>query len=396
MIFQILDDREQCFGVYSNGSFMYDKLPNGFDQTWAWNRNLVGKNIEYAQIWCQGKPLGEVGPPHLVDRFEVRSRKIKGFLRSMTNAKIRFDDVCLFEIVPDHHLRHYCEVKNEICKWIFENLEKPKNHQFMVDLLEMTEDISENIVSIDLNRLFRHSKNDRKAHYLFNQVKGEEQRVLYDVWGSITGRLTTKTGSFPILNLKKEIADCVIPKNDAFIQLDFNGAEIRTLLSLAGKEQPDGDIHEWNMKNIYHEVDTRAKAKQRFFAWLYNPNSTDVETEKFYNRSEVLNKYYNNGVVSTPFGREIQSDDFHALNYLLQSSSSDNCLHSAIKINKFLKSKQSFVHSVVHDSIIIDLKTEERQVLPTLLELFSDTKLGMFSTTVHIGKDLKNFERLSW
>ena len=139
----------------------------------------------------------------------------------------------------------------------------------------------------------------------------------------MTGRLTTKPGSFPILNLKKEIADCVVPANDVFVQLDFNGAEIRTLISLAGKEQPEEDIHEWNMKNIYHNITERSKAKQRFFAWLYNPNSNDEETERHYTREQILNKHYNNNLVSTPFGRNIEADDFHALNYLLQSSSSE-------------------------------------------------------------------------
>ena len=89
--------------------------------------------------------------------------------------------------------------------------------------------------------------------------------------------------------------------------------------------------------NIYHNIDSRDKAKQRFFAWLYNPNSNDQETDKYFNRGQILNKYYNDGIVSTPFGRKIESDDFHALNYLLQSCSSDNCLQSAIKVNKFLK-----------------------------------------------------------
>lgn len=266
----------------------------------------------------------------------------------------------------------------------------------MVDIMELCDDISQKIPAIDLNRLYRHSKHDRKARYLFEQVKGENTPILYDVWGSVTGRLTTKPGSFPILNLKKEIADCVVPTNDVFVQLDFNGAEIRTLISLAGKEQPEEDIHEWNMNNIYHNITERSKAKQRFFAWLYNPNSKDQETEKHYTREQILNKNYNNNIVSTPFGRKIETDDFHALNYLLQSSSSDNCLQSAVKVNKLLKNKKSFVQSVVHDCVTIDMDLSERHMLPTLLEIFSDTSLGRFKTSVQIGHNLKDLEEVPW
>ena len=396
MTFQVLDDRKQCFGVYYNGQFIYDRIPEALNRTWTWCPHLVGHQIDFAHIWIGGSTLDKIGPPHLQDRYEIRSRKIQGFLRAASNAKINLDDVCLFDIVPRQHLLHYCEIKNELCDWIFENHERPQNHTFMVDLMEMCHDISQNVVSIDLQSLFRHSKVDKKAYYLFNQVKAEKQRILYDVWGSITGRLTTKPGSFPILNLKKEIADCVVPKNDLFVQFDFNGAEIRTLLSLAGKEQPQEDIHEWNMKNIYHDIDDRSKAKQRFFAWLYNPNSNDYETEKFYNRTEILKKHYNNGIITTPFGRKIKSDDFHALNYLLQSTSSDNCLYSTIKLNKRLKGKKSFLHSVVHDSVTIDLSLSERHLITELFELFADTKLGRFETSVQASRNLRDFERLKW
>ncbi len=244
MTFQILDDRRECYGIYYNGSFIYDNFPSNLDRTWEWCPHLLGRNIDYGSIFCGGKEIGKVGPVHLQDRYEIYSRKIRSFLRATANAKIKFDDVCLFEIVPQQHLRHYCEVKNDITNWVFENHEKPQNHQHMVDVMELCDDISQKIPVIDLNRLYRYSKHDRKAKYLFEQVKGENTPILYDVWGSVTGRLTTKPGSFPILNLKKEIADCVVPTNDVFVQLDFNGAEIRTLISLAGKEQPEEDIHE--------------------------------------------------------------------------------------------------------------------------------------------------------
>ena len=395
MIFQVLDDRRECFGIYSNGKFAYDKLSDNLSGTWSWSRHLVDHNINYAHFYCGGKELGSFGPPHLSDRYEIRSKKIKSFLKAVSRAKINFNEVCIFDVIPEMHLKHYCEIKNELCEWVFDNHDRPKNHGFLSDLSELVDDISENFVRIDANRLFRHSKSDQKGYHLHQFVKGKKLPILYDIWGSVTGRLTTKPFSFPILNLKKEIADCVIPKNDVFVQFDFNGAEVRTLLSLTGQDQPEGDIHEWNIENIYHG-NNRSEAKKRFFAWLYNPNSNDKETEKFYNRDQILNKHYNNNIVSTPFGRDIETDDYHALNYLLQSSSSDNCLTQAIVINKFLKGRKSFVHSVVHDSITIDMTYEDRNLLNQIKELFEDTKLGQFKSSTHIGRNLKDLEELRW
>jgi hypothetical protein len=291
---------------------------------------------------------------------------------------------------------HYCEIKNEICNHIFDNYKKPSNHQFIVGLHEMAADISDNNVIIDHDVLKKASKIDPKARALLEFTKRKKTPILYDVWGSKTGRLTTKQGSFPIMNLKKEIANCVVPKNDIFIQFDLNGAEIRTLLSLSNNTHPHEDIHEWNIKNVYGGDISRDAAKKRFFAWLYNPNSNDPEIAKVYDREQILKKYYNGNVISTPLGREIESDDFHALNYLLQSTSSDNCMSQCAKINKYLKNAKSFVHSVVHDSLTIDLSLEDRRLLPDIQEIFEDTQLGWFRSSVHAGKNLRDLEKVSW
>ena len=92
--------------------------------------------------------------------------------------------------------------------------------------------------------------------------------------------------------------------------------------------------------------------------------------ENNYKNEEVLKKYYQDGLVETPFGRKIKSDDFHALNYLLQSTSSDNCLSQAIKISKFLRGRHSFVHSVVHDSITIDFHKDDRDIIHQIKQIF--------------------------
>jgi hypothetical protein len=301
----------------------------------------------------------------------------------------------MFDIVPEQHLKHYCEIKNEICAWIFERYDKPANHDFLVDLHQMAHDIAQNPILIDQNTLKKASKSDMKAKALLNNLNGENRPILYDAWGSKTGRLTTKQGSFPIMNLKKEIANCVIPKNDIFIQFDLNGAEIRTFISLSTGTHPAVDIHEWNMENIFDNVTDRDVAKKKFLAWFYNPNSTAIESEH-YDRRLLLNKYYINNVVSTPFGRQIEADDFHAFNYLLQSASSDNCMKQCIKINKFLKNSKSFVHSVVHDSLTIDLAFEDRKILPQIKELFEDTQLGWFRSSVHAGRNLRDLQEISW
>ncbi len=396
MIFQILDDRDECFGLYRNGEFIYDRIPANANGTWNFNSNLAGLNINYAHIYSGGQTLDSICPDNLKVRLEKREAKIKAFINAAVNSKVKIDEQCMFEIVPEQHLMHYCEIKNQICEWVFANYEKPDNHQHIVDLYEMASDISKHPVLIDHNVLKKHAKCDPKASSLLNFLGGKNKPICYEVWGSVTGRLTTKPGSFPIMNLKKELADCVIPKNNLFVQFDLNGAEIRTLLSLSTGTHPQEDIHDFNLNSVYRGFGTRDKAKKRFFAWLYNPNSEDYLTERHYNKTKILNKYYVDGVVHTPFGRKIETDDFHALNYLLQSTSSDNCMKQACKINKFLRNTKSFVHSVVHDSLTIDLDLNDRFLLPQIQEIFEDTQLGWFKSSVHVGNNLKDLVEVSW
>jgi hypothetical protein len=395
MIFQLLDDRNECFGIYTNNNFIYDRVPNNLRGTWSWDHRLTDSDIDYASIYCSGQTMASVAPENLRHRLEKREGKIKAFVKSALTSKLNMKEHCLFDIIPEQHLMHYCEVKNEICQYVFDNYHKPENHGYLVDLKRMAFDIEQSPILVDQEALKNSSKYDNKARVLLSSLDGKNKPIRYDIWGSKTGRLTTKKGSFPIMNLKKEIANCVIPKNDIFVQFDLNGAEIRTFISLSTGTHPKEDIHRWNMENVLTNVTDRDKAKKKFLAWFYNPNSDAIKSDH-YDRTLLLKKYYKDGFVRTPFGRKIEANDFHALNYLLQSSSSDNCMKQAIKIHRFIHNRKSFVHSVVHDSITIDLAFEDRHMLPQIQEIFEDTDLGWFKSSAAAGRNYRDLEEVSW
>tara|TARA_R100000030_G_scaffold43178_1_gene32566 strand:- start:2564 stop:3271 length:708 start_codon:yes stop_codon:yes gene_type:complete len=234
-----------------------------------------------------------------------------------------------------------------------------------------------------------------KAKHLYDQFGEETPYVDYDIFGTVTGRLTTKKNSFPILNLKKELKNHVNPNNDVFLELDFNAAEVRTMLALQGHEQPEEDIHEWNIKNIFKKDISREKAKTKLFAWLYNEESQSIQSD-FYDRESLKQKFYRDGKVETPFGRSIDAPVRKALNYLLQSSSSDNTLDRFCKISNFLRATRSNVAFVVHDSVVIDLHKDDRFLIPQLVEMFGDTKLGKFKVNCSLGKNLGHMKEFTW
>ena len=257
----------------------------------------------------------------------------------------------------------------------------------MHNINQMCKEISQQPIRVDKERWKWHAERDQKAMYLANSFWDKPLKVAYNPWGTITGRLGLQEGSFPILNLKNTIKDIVVPKWDVFVELDFNGAELRTLLSLSGHDQPQEDIHDFNQTNIFNNNLSRDDAKKKIFAWLYNPSSKAVETD-YYDKRKVLERHYAEGVVSTPFGRAIPSDDFHALNYLIQSTSSDNFLDRASAIQKYCKRLKTNVAFLVHDSIVLDVPLSEKQKIKEIVEIFQNTKLGKFKVNVNVGRNL--------
>jgi hypothetical protein len=396
MIFQVMDDKKDCIGFYADGDFRYDKLPESASFTWDYSQHLDGRQINYGYLWTGGKSIREACPEHLLSRFDAYENKIKGHFKSFHTAQINFDDICFYDLVPSKQLKHYFEVKNDICEWVLTEHEKPKNYSHLLETYITCKEISKKKVNINLHRLYSHAKVDAKAKHILTWLQSNpEPTVNYDIFGSVTGRLATKQGSFPIMNLKNEIKDIVEPNWDCFIELDFNAAEIRTMIALMGQEQPEEDIHEWNIKNIFKQDISRAKAKQKFFAWLYNSEDNSIDSE-YYSKQALVDKHYKQGEIWNPFGRRTACDRFHSLNYLLQSTSSDNCLSQTNKIQRFLRGRKSYVAFTIHDCAIIDLHRNDRHLIPQLKEIFQDTKLGTFKTSCKIGKDLKNMREFQW
>ena len=107
----------------------------------------------------------------------------------------------------------------------------------------------------------------------------------------------------------------------------------------------------------------------------------------------IYDKYYMNGHVTTPYDRKIKVDDSKALNYLIQSTSSDMFLTSAIKINNLLQNKKSFVSFCIHDRLVLDFSLEDREMLDEVSSIFKNTKFGQIRKNLSIGKHFGQMKR---
>jgi len=391
MLFQTLDDKSECVGVYSNGDLHFDNIPKGLSKTWSYSNFLQGMPIEYASLYVDGRSIDDICPAHLLEDWQRITKRLKAFIRSNQLAKVNMSENCFFDLTPKRFLKEFCNIKNQICEWVFNNYERPKNYDHLLSVQEVLSDIKYREINFDPKPL-QENWVDQKAKLLLTKFSNKKAYCDYNLFGSKTGRLSVSSDSLPIMNMKKEYRASIKPNNDFFIELDYNAAEARVVLALLGIEQPQEDIHEYNAKNLYHS--SRADAKKRFFAWLYNPNSEDTISSGQYYRDLILGRYYLYDSVTNLFKRKIKCDDYHAFNYLIQSTSADMVLDRMVAIYKLLKGRKSYVAFTLHDSIILDFSSEDKALIKPIIEEYRNTKLGRFVTTVSAGKDLYNLKNI--
>ena len=390
MFFQVLDNKKECYKIYHDKSLVdLQDVESELSHTWAPTDNFLKKDIEYAQIWCQGKKISEVCPEHLKERWTHVNKSARAFLKSFENAKIDMNDVCFYDLVPNKFLMEFYDTKNEICRWVFENYKKPSNYEFLCDLTLFLKRVEQKNINLDFSNL---SLLSHKSG--ISKINKQNRKIAYNPWGTVTGRLTTKKDSFPILTLNKHLRTCIKPQNDVFIEFDFNSAELRVLLSLLGETQPKQDMHSWLNEKVFSGKLDRAKTKKKVFAWLYNPKARNKKLNSYLNRDKILSRYFINGAVNTPYGREIKTEEEKAVNYLIQSTTSDMLLNSALKVDKLLEYKKSFVCFCIHDSIVVDMSYEDKNLIEDLTTAFSETQLGSFKANLSIGKDFGTMRKV--
>tara|TARA_R100000008_G_scaffold86838_1_gene81972 strand:- start:928 stop:2112 length:1185 start_codon:yes stop_codon:yes gene_type:complete len=393
LLFQAIDDKTNCVGIYADGKLHFDNLPTNLTKTWKYAGYLDGHEIEYANLYCGGHKLEEVCPEDLKDAWGAAKRRFEAYLKSFNIAKISLNEHCVYDLIPHSFLEEFFEIRNNITEHVLETLDRPKNYDFLNDLSRVVYEIRHQELKIDFSNIRKLLVSTRTRSYAQN-LKKHDRYCRLNMFGTITGRFTTEPGSFPLLTMPKELRAIIQPHNEWFLALDYNGAEIRTLLSLLGEEQPDYDIHDWNVKNLFNNEIGRDEAKKKFFAWLYNPNSSEIISD-LYDRDKILDSYWHEGELKTEYDREIKVDRGKALNYCLQSTCADTISERMIEIFKYLKDKKSRIAFSIHDELIIDLSDSERHLVPEINEMFSNNKLGKFLTNIRVGKNLGDMRELN-
>ena len=132
MIFQTLDDKSQCVGIYADGRLFFDNFPEGLTKTWKYTGSLRDRDVDYAWMRVQGATMAEVAPEHLQEPLERAQKRLAAYVKSFKLAKINMRDHCIFDLVPQDFLKEFCEIKNQITEHVFDTYD---------DIIERFEDL---------------------------------------------------------------------------------------------------------------------------------------------------------------------------------------------------------------------------------------------------------------
>jgi hypothetical protein len=394
MLFQLLDAKADCLGYYENQTITHSTSAPRHGSTWDYSPHLRGGRYELARIYSQGMTITDVCPEDMKATWVEIKKTLKSCLKSFRTSRLSLDENCFYDVVPEYFLYQYLEAKNKITQHVLDTTPRPVNYDFMYNLVEMLSDIRSRELSVNV-RPIQHLLSSVRGLNFHRTLQTVKHTCDYNPWGTVTGRLSTNPNSFPILTMNKEFRACIKPKNDWFVEFDFNAAELRTLIALTGEEQPQIDIHEWNRKNIYRNIGSREDAKKRIFAWMYNSKSEDFLSNRAYDKETVKDKYWDGSRIETDYGRIIENvDEHHALNYIVQSTTIDMVHEQAYKVYELLKGKKSHISFLIHDAVYIDLADEDRNELLNLLDTFRKTRYDIFKVNVSAGRNLGEMKEL--
>ena len=247
MLFQTFDDKDNCFMIYKEAKF-HQNITQDCTHTWSYASYLCDEEVEYASLYVLGSTLKDMCKEHQKEVYNDIKSKLKAVIMSCYEVNLDLNKMCVYDVMPEHLLAKWAEIKNEICTDIFNNITKPSNYDQLLKINKVTSDIKQRRLSLDLSKIIQITVQDRNTYKLITENR---PYIDYDMAKTVTGRLSTKKGSFPVMTLARKYRNILIPNNDWLFEMDFNACELRVALALLGYDKPEEDLQDWNLNNVF-------------------------------------------------------------------------------------------------------------------------------------------------
>jgi len=244
--------------------------------------------------------------------------------------------------------------------------------------------VEEQGIRID-NKLFeKHFKTNTDSR----SISGDIIYTSYNLY-NITSRPTNSFNGINFLALNKDnnCRSAFIPKNDIFIEFDFDAYHLRLIANKLNINLPFSEsIHEYLGKQYFNKSKLTdqeyAECKKITFRQLYNGVEKKYKKIEFFEKINMFIQYLwgtfkERGYIKLPNGRKLKdNNEFNPtklFNYYVQCLETVNNINKLVKLKELLKDKESKPVLIVYDSILIDYsKKDGKEVLFKIQDILQE------------------------
>ena len=309
------------------------------------------------------------------DRLETDSQtSISSFFYNRES-----DNKIVNKLIPLSKLYESYENIFEKCKTTVD-IKLPQGFTFYNDLATKV------FYLIEQSGLGIHYKAFNKLFTPKNPLFNIEDNVVYTYFNlyNPTSRPTNSFNSvnFSALPKQEEYRKCFYPKNDYFVEFDFDGYHLRLLAELLEYPLTQESAHKQLAKLYFGKEEVTeeeyAEAKQINFQAIYGKIPDQVKDFEFFKKiknfiDKLWDEYTSNGVIynpdsNKPFTKELKNmNPSKLMNYFVQSLESSKNILILKEVLKYLRDRKSSIVLYTYDSIVIDFHKEDKK--DTLLDL---------------------------
>ena len=205
---------------------------------------------------------------------------------------------------------------------------------------------------------------------------------------NVTSRPTNAFNGINFLAFNKDnhSRSTFIPKNDVFVEFDFDGYHLRLVANLLNIEIPLNESIHTHLGKLYFNQETLTpeeyqESKKITFRQMYN--GVDVKYKDiplFQHISELVESlwavYQLIGYVELPNERKLVQENANPqklFNYYIQCLETVNNVKKLTKLKNLLEGKKSRIVLVVYDSILVDFSKEDgRETLDQIKRILEE------------------------
>lgn len=234
-------------------------------------------------------------------------------------------------------------------------------------------------------------------------IEGETVYTRYNLYNT-TSRPTNSFNAVNFLALPKgtEFRRCFKPKNDKFVQMDFDGYHVRLVANLLNYDIPlDEKAHMYLAKQYFGKNVTKEQykeAKQINFQAIYGTIPWEYERLDFFKKLKeqvdfLWNSFETEGKVYVPVSNKMFKKGYledmrptKLMNYLIQAYETARNVAALYNVMKQLRYCKTKLLLVTYDSILLDYSEEDGEELLTKIK--EELECGKFPVSVDFSKDL--------